>query len=631
MPSQASSSDSNDLASKYSHLLQPIRDLTKNWDIDVAAQLEEYLAEIERIKISFDGGKTSMNFAEAALVIQGSACIYSKKVEYLYTLVYQTLDLIASKKRLQQASSVDEQGKDNDASFKDNSEEFLLLDDIKEAKNIDLKEDEGNFLKEGSQIIPRTPLVLLPLAEKDKEDALLSRTGEVLGSRNDFKMNTCRVHSSGTLLLDLTHLPLLDRSFKQMTLAALHNPKDQQLASDVQTTGPDLASGGNFDSVDLPEHDDGFDAPESMYNVPGDGEEMLGQVAVENEQEEQEERIALRARVVTPQQTTNKLPIKDPWKLLDPYDPGLSKDRPYKKGKPFKKPSSLVSQQHKKKRKREEIKKVPALIPINQFISQAFYSHASKMVKNPLKTPAFPEFEYLYWIEFRRQQQVQAKQKKLSHLAASEEIEELKSTLKPDEEDDVANEELGLEDDPAVADYDDDDDFVGGEVENVCFGEKDVPVPMVEPMALEDPPEGVIVSSYEELVRQYVDGYLFEAQQFVKETDLSRRVRDWEERILPVLSKEETHRPFDIHKYGEEIMASFKGKCNQGFKELVHGKEAFEICRLFLATLQLANNYNVEITADGVGEKSVDTMKLRLMKVTPGNQAIATFQGSTSP
>lgn len=46
MPSQENNSDSNDLASKYSHLLQPIRDLTKNWDIDVAAQLEEYLAEV---------------------------------------------------------------------------------------------------------------------------------------------------------------------------------------------------------------------------------------------------------------------------------------------------------------------------------------------------------------------------------------------------------------------------------------------------------------------------------------------------------------------------------------------------------------------------------------------------------
>ena len=35
---------------------------------------------MEQIKISFDGGQTVMNFAEAALLIQGSACIYSKKV-----------------------------------------------------------------------------------------------------------------------------------------------------------------------------------------------------------------------------------------------------------------------------------------------------------------------------------------------------------------------------------------------------------------------------------------------------------------------------------------------------------------------------------------------------------------------
>ena len=35
----------------------------------------------------------------AALVIQGSACVYSKKVEHLHTLVYQALEFIASEKR----------------------------------------------------------------------------------------------------------------------------------------------------------------------------------------------------------------------------------------------------------------------------------------------------------------------------------------------------------------------------------------------------------------------------------------------------------------------------------------------------------------------------------------------------
>lgn len=35
-----------ELHSRFTHLLQPIRDLTKNWDVDVASQLEEYLEEV---------------------------------------------------------------------------------------------------------------------------------------------------------------------------------------------------------------------------------------------------------------------------------------------------------------------------------------------------------------------------------------------------------------------------------------------------------------------------------------------------------------------------------------------------------------------------------------------------------
>ncbi len=47
-------------------------DLAQNWNIDVARDLEEYLSELESISISFDGGKTNVNFAEAALLIQVS-------------------------------------------------------------------------------------------------------------------------------------------------------------------------------------------------------------------------------------------------------------------------------------------------------------------------------------------------------------------------------------------------------------------------------------------------------------------------------------------------------------------------------------------------------------------------------
>lgn len=40
-----------------------------------------------------------MNFTEAAMLIQGSACVYSRKVEYLYSLVFQVLGLLGSNKK----------------------------------------------------------------------------------------------------------------------------------------------------------------------------------------------------------------------------------------------------------------------------------------------------------------------------------------------------------------------------------------------------------------------------------------------------------------------------------------------------------------------------------------------------
>lgn len=41
------------------------------------------ISQLDQICISFDNGKTTMNFIEAALLIQGSACIYSRKVRRL--------------------------------------------------------------------------------------------------------------------------------------------------------------------------------------------------------------------------------------------------------------------------------------------------------------------------------------------------------------------------------------------------------------------------------------------------------------------------------------------------------------------------------------------------------------------
>ena len=74
------------------------RDLAGNWNIDIASELEEYVDDLQGISIDFVDGETNLNFAEAALLIQGSACIYSKKVEFLHALVFKTLELLATRK-----------------------------------------------------------------------------------------------------------------------------------------------------------------------------------------------------------------------------------------------------------------------------------------------------------------------------------------------------------------------------------------------------------------------------------------------------------------------------------------------------------------------------------------------------
>ena len=92
--------EEEDRKNRFNHLLKPIRDLAENFNINLACELEEYLDELETITISFNDeeGIKQLNFAEAALLIRGSSLIYSKKVDYLYDLVFKVLDNVTAQK-----------------------------------------------------------------------------------------------------------------------------------------------------------------------------------------------------------------------------------------------------------------------------------------------------------------------------------------------------------------------------------------------------------------------------------------------------------------------------------------------------------------------------------------------------
>lgn len=179
---------------------------------DIANDLEEYLAHLNRTAFAFGGGPT-LDFAEAALLIQSSACVYSKKVEYLHNLVYQALEIVRSKKRFDDTGGAAAQeggaatqkervarGANHDMGEDDTLESFLAAGrDLKDADDIDLAEDDDA----AAPAYVRPPAALLALEDQG------NGTGD--GDAGFYRLAQCFVHMSGALLLDANDGDLYDQ------------------------------------------------------------------------------------------------------------------------------------------------------------------------------------------------------------------------------------------------------------------------------------------------------------------------------------------------------------------------------------------------------------------------------------
>ncbi|KAH1164691.1 hypothetical protein KIL84_008137 [Mauremys mutica] len=547
-----------DVESCFLHLLQPIRDLTKNWEVDVAAQLGEYLEELDQICISFDGGKTTMNFIEAALLIQGSACIYSKKAG-------------------QTAYVHGEDGTDTDVSAgpRTEEEEFLSLDDIKDTNvvSLDMKKDhQPNTVN----IVPLTPMALVPPEETEKKDnPLFSRKGEILASRKDFHMNTCTPHASGAFMLELAGLSPTQCFQARRQAGDLGSATGGQTAapgsgnapmevSACETPVPVLNFSENEGAV-APDgggggDDDAGGGGDFLPDAPEGGVET-SPAAVEHIHQQKSapegKGYMLRERAPAMEPSVHIKEMLDPWRSLDPFDD--SEDKPFKKGRPFTVPHDLDNVPGSK-RKRQTPRKL-----------QDFMKWFSASRPHTPETLALPVVE-LHCGDCQGKRSSRSLSQGLllgKHLQEEEQLEEAEEELNAVEErmDDYLHHDGGA------------DDFLEQED--------------VHPAALEQLAEGDLGPctipdslSYEELVRRNVELFVANSQKYARETVLSQRIRDWKDKIEPKLQEQEERAAFDIHSYGDQLVASC-GRLGEwhSFASLVAGKPAFEVCRSMKVTL----------------------------------------------
>ncbi|XP_060632323.2 condensin-2 complex subunit H2 [Anolis sagrei] len=608
-----------DAESRFMHFLQPIRDLTKNWEVDVASQLGEYLEELEQICISFDGGKTTMNFIEAALLIQGSACIYSKKVEYLYSLVYQALDFISNKKRDKLPTSVGADGADADASAgpADEKEEFLPLDDNQETSraSMDLRDDQQ---RSSVNIVPLTPMALVPPEEAEKKgNPLFSQKGEMLASRRDFRMNTYTPHVNGTFMLQLADLsptqcpPRRDRECQSMGVQSLvpatgATPLEGSICN-TPILALDFSDDGGGDDA-FCENDGGCDGvlpdllERSLDAPPEDAEEHVARQM----SAPQRQGYMLRERPPALEARERIKEVRDPWQSLDPFS--SSEDKPSKKGRPFSLPRGTEDVPGTKRRRRLSSR----LQEFTAWFSATEHDRAGNP-RSRRKGPTFADLDVLYWKNVKERFAAQKKLQRRMTLARASEDPEAREEEREEEEE----EEDALQN-PIEGGIGADDDFL----------EDDDGAPLEDPGGVpETDLDGIPASlSYEELVQKNVELFIAHSQKYARETVLSRRVRDWEEMMGPQLEEQEARAAFDIHSYGDRLVSRL-GRVGewQSFARLVAGEPAFEVCRYMLASLQLANDYTVEVSQKPGLEERVDTTTLRLLTQEKAHERFRTY------
>ena len=254
--------------------------------------------------------------------LQGSACIYSKKVEFLYSLVFHTLDLVTAKKRSAAAKKSSIGANGDDADFLAQEEEFLELDDVlQEANNIDLVEyaDEDADTRRRRRI------------EAPRERLGGLRLEQALGEES-YRITSSTVAKNGTLLLDVGTPGLLSLS----PIRHENSPHGGRFGAGVATPGivrtalsPGALSygGAGGDDGDSPIDygaggDGGYDdAATSAHAGPtaaGKGRTKPG-VGV---------RRALQGMTGA---VLNARPAVNPWATLDPYAVDESSARPFMK------------------------------------------------------------------------------------------------------------------------------------------------------------------------------------------------------------------------------------------------------------------------------------------------------------
>ncbi|KAH9618722.1 hypothetical protein KSS87_005474 [Heliosperma pusillum] len=548
------------------HTVQPLRDLESNWAVDLAQNLEDYLLKIcsGEITAGVEDAHFSVNFAEAALLLQGSIQVYSRKVEYLYNLVLHALEFISQSRSQDNADSTSHlQEPSSSRAVHDEDDQFWVSDDIPvEEKNcLDnvISKDTflDHFVKPPANLVVLEGDCLDSSGDGGELESYLLATNDLY--RDFILLDPCDATAVDEFLKDEKSSDIQYGGYRGSSLTAkAHKSFLSPFRRSGGTAHKSSAKKGRehfgqaspFGATKENPNND-FGPGPSNFTSPDNGNYGFETDDHHSHHEDFDD--------------SGMDDDDDPWKPLNPHEVGNLKVKPFRKVK------------------------VRKRIGMTKQITVASQFPLAK-----LNGPVCAELTELWEIRFRASKRQQESQppslyEKLrgtlvdkhahhdaSHPPEKGDVENIfDDELNDFDHDDFDMPDVTFMDEQVHLQQDKDDDFVDHHyTENADTSE--------------DPNSQ---ANLEDLCRAHLDALLASISENEKQTELAARVSTWKQRIENDLEEEDLRPPFDIHIYGDTVLDKLSmddGVMDMSFTNVVKGQEKHDIARTFSALLQLA-------------------------------------------
>ncbi|CAI4225893.1 unnamed protein product [Auanema sp. JU1783] len=654
---------SEEQENKYAYLLKPIKDLEQNFDVDIITVLDGYAQELQALvnQQQFEVENAHrFNFAEAAMLIQGTVSVFGKKVDLVFNEAFNFMESLKSTNK----SKKDDEGFENDgddASDIEESNSFTDPSSLQDFRNLKAANLGTITMKHRPCKIPKIsimPMSLMPLADFEKCNVPIyshKKSKDIIGKKDDFKINTGYIGPRGALLLDLLNAQILDEfasdQFMQLGMHCSDDEDEDAQKENVEVGDMDSGRGTPDDDVqeeiELPSYDGPEGRPSNFIEQcrRGTGDNLCLARPSTVLREDAMECMDNSGFGDVDHFHEPSLPARkaDPWEVVDDVEPDPLQEKyidPYEevnwKRHPTKVVNCFTPSQPQIEKKRKLDKKIDSrqrTMQTIQYINEHFYMKSHKERLNLNKGDDWETDALFRYIVQRQKERAIVKREKIAQrrrrvnnkVAAQLEEEEdiLGGAYENDDVEDEQN--VGTQNLPsqpkAILFQDIDDDelrnamnipslYMGRQptMANIHERGNDIHVNLGDNRPTSD-------MTTEEILNFYMNKYWTSAQEATSR--LAARVQDWEERMVPLLEEEETRKEFDIHEYGSNALDLYSDTGEtKTFSELVVGKKFFEVSRYFLASLMLANTYNLKIEDNqqlGLGMET-NTMRATLLK-----------------